>query len=301
MASGPITSSKQMGKQWKQWQTLFLGGSKITADVDCSHESKRRLLPGRKVMTNLDSVLKGRDITLPTKVRLVKPIVFAVVTYGCESWSIKKVECWRTDAFELWHWRRPWRVPWTARRSNQSILKGNHLWIFMGRTDAEAEAPILWPPDVKSWLTGKDPDAGNDWGQKKWATDDEMIGWYHRLNGHGFEYLILCFSLREGLLPWVCVYMFSLSFPNVDIASSAVWLSSWLMPTVSIFKILPCFIRVFICLLWLCLGCWAWAFPSWGWRGLLSSCSIRASHCRGFSYCRARSPGHRLHSCGTRA
>ena len=112
-----------MGKQWKQWLTLFLGGSKITADSDCSHEIKRCLLLGRKVMTNLGSILKSRDITLPTKVRLVKAIIFPVVMYGCESWTIKKAEHWRIDAFELWCWRRLLRVPWTARRSNQFILK----------------------------------------------------------------------------------------------------------------------------------------------------------------------------------
>ena len=112
-----------MGKQWKQWQALFLGGSKITADGDCSHEIKRCLLLGRKVMTNLDSILKNRDITLPTKVHLVKAMVFPVVMHGCESWTIKKDEQQRIDAFELWCWRRLLKVPWTARRSNQSILK----------------------------------------------------------------------------------------------------------------------------------------------------------------------------------
>ena len=111
-----------MRKQWKQWQTLFLG-SKITADGDCSHEIKRRLLLGRKGMTNLDSIFKSRDITLLSKVRLVKAMVFPVVMYGCESWTIKKAECWRIDAFELQCWRRLLRVPWTARRSIQSILK----------------------------------------------------------------------------------------------------------------------------------------------------------------------------------
>ena len=112
-----------MGKQWKQCQTLFLGGSKITADGDCSHEIKRRLLVGRKLVTNLDSILKGRDIPLPTKVHVVKAMVFPVVMCGCESWTVKKAEHRRTDAFELWCWRRLLRVPWTARRSNQSILK----------------------------------------------------------------------------------------------------------------------------------------------------------------------------------
>ena len=112
-----------MEKQWKQCQTLFLGGSKITADGGCSHEIKRCLLPGRKVMTNLDSILKSRDITLPTKARLVKAMVFPVVMYGYESWTVKKAECRRIDAFESWCWRRLLRVPWNARRSNQSILK----------------------------------------------------------------------------------------------------------------------------------------------------------------------------------
>ena len=116
-----------MGKQWKQCQTLFggrwRGGSKITADGDCSHEIKRRLLLRRKVMTKLDSIFKSRDITLPAKVCLVKVMVFPVVMYGCESRTVKKVEHWKIDAFELWCWRRLLRVPWTARRSNQSILK----------------------------------------------------------------------------------------------------------------------------------------------------------------------------------
>ena len=107
----------------KQCQTLFWGGSKITADGDCSHEIKRCLLLGRKVMSNLDSIFESRDITLPTKVHLVKALVFPVVMYGCESWTVKKAECLRTDAFELWCWRKHLRVPWTARRSNQSILK----------------------------------------------------------------------------------------------------------------------------------------------------------------------------------
>ena len=111
-----------MGKQWKQWKTIFLG-SKITADRDCSHEIKRCLLLGRKVMTNLDSIFKSREITLPTKIPLVKAMVFPVVMYGCECWTVKKAECQRIDAFELWCGRRLLRVPWSARRSNQSILK----------------------------------------------------------------------------------------------------------------------------------------------------------------------------------
>ena len=112
-----------MGKQWKQWETLWWGGSKFTADGDCSHKIKRRLLLGRKAMKNLDSILRSRNITLLTNVHIVKAMVFQVVTYGWESWTIKKAETWRIDTFELWYWKRLLRVPWTARRSNQSILK----------------------------------------------------------------------------------------------------------------------------------------------------------------------------------
>ena len=134
----------------KQCQTLFFGGSKITADGDCSHEIKRHLLLARKVMTNLDSILKNRDITLSTKVCLVKAMVFPVVMYGCESWTVKKAEHRRIDALELWYWRRLLRVPWTARRSNQSTLKQISPGCSLEKTDVEAETPILWPPHAKS-------------------------------------------------------------------------------------------------------------------------------------------------------
>ena len=137
-----------MGKQWKQCQSFILGGSKITADGDCSHEIKRHLLLGRKVMTNLDSIFKSRDIILLTKVRLVKAMVFPVVMYGCESWTVKKAECQRIDAFELWCWRRLLRVPWTARRSNP--FEGDQPCYFFGRNDAKAETPVLWSPHAKS-------------------------------------------------------------------------------------------------------------------------------------------------------
>ena len=126
MASGPITSWEIDGETVSDF---ILGGSKITADGDYSHEIKRRLLLGRKVMTNLDSIFKSREITLPTKVHLVKAMVFPVVTYGYESWTVKKAECRRIDAFEIWCWRRLVRVPWTARRSNQSILKASVLGV----------------------------------------------------------------------------------------------------------------------------------------------------------------------------
>ena len=123
MASGPITSWEIDGETVETMAYFILGGSKITADGDCSHEIKRCSLLGRKVMTNLDSILKNRDITLSTKAYLVKAMVFPVVMYGCKNWTIKKAKCWRIDAFELWCWRRLLRVPWTARRSNQAILR----------------------------------------------------------------------------------------------------------------------------------------------------------------------------------
>ena len=143
MASGPITSWEIDG------QTVTYLGSRITADGDDSLEIKRRLLLGRKVMTNLSSILNRRDITLPTKVHFFKAMVFPVVMYGCDSWTIKKAECRRVDAFERWCWRRLLRVPWTAMRSNQSILKRS-VRVFVGTSDVKAETPILWPPDVKS-------------------------------------------------------------------------------------------------------------------------------------------------------
>ena len=148
MTSGPITSWQIGGDTMETVREFILGSSKITADGNCSHEIKRCLLLGRKAVTKLDSILKSRDITLLTKVHPVKALVFPVVIYECESWTIRKAECQRSDAFELWCWRRLLRVPWTAR-SNQSILREinpEHI----GRTDAEGEAPILWPPDAKS-------------------------------------------------------------------------------------------------------------------------------------------------------
>ena len=189
MTSAPITSWQIDGETVETVTDFILGGSKITADGDCSHEIKRCLVLGRKAMSNLDSILKSRDITLPTKVHLVKAMVFSVVMYGCESWTIKKAEHWRIDAFELWCWSKLLRVPWTAKRSNQSILKEISPEYFIGRTDAEAEVPMLWPPDVKNWPTGKDPDAGKDWRrEEKGVIEDEMVGWHHRLNRHGLEW-----------------------------------------------------------------------------------------------------------------
>ena len=151
-----------MANRW--WNTIetmtdfiFLG-SKITVDGDCSREIKRSLLLGRKDMTNPDSILQNREIILPTKVHLVKDTVFPVAMYGCESWTIKKTESWRTDAFELWWWRRLLRISWSARGSNQSILKE-----ISPENSLEGLLEKLRPPDEKSWLTGKDLDAEKDW------------------------------------------------------------------------------------------------------------------------------------------
>ena len=135
--------------------------------------------------TNLDSILKSRDITLPTKVRLVKTMVFPVVMYGCESWTVKKAEHQRTDAFELWCWKTL-ESPLDYKEIQPVHPKGDRSWVFIGRIDAET--PVLWPPYVKSWLIGKDSDAGKDWGQEKnGMTEDEMAGWHHQLDGHEFE------------------------------------------------------------------------------------------------------------------
>ena len=160
-----------MGKQQKQWWT-FLGGSKITTDVDCSHEFKRHLLLGRKAMTNLDSILKSRDIPLTTKVHLVKTMVFLVVVWMWEldhkdSWSLKN-RCFWTVVLE-----KTLQSPLDCKDIQPVHPKGNQSWIFTGRTDAEAEAPIPWPSDAKFWLFGKDSDAGTDWGQEEKGTTED--------------------------------------------------------------------------------------------------------------------------------
>ena len=147
MASSPITSWQIDGETIADF--IFCG-SKITTDGDCSHEIKRHLLLGRKVMANLDSILKSRNITLSIKVCLVKAMVFLVVIYGCENWTIKNAECQRIDAFELWCWRRLLRVFLNFKEIQQVHPKGDQSWVFIGKTDIEAETPIFWPPDVKS-------------------------------------------------------------------------------------------------------------------------------------------------------
>ena len=187
MASGPITSWQIDGETVETVSDFILVGSKITADGDFRHEIKRCLLLGRKVMTNLDGILKSRDITLSTKVCLVKAVVFPVVMYGCESWTINKSEHGRIDAFELWCWRRLLRVSWTARRSNQSILKEispvcsleglmlklklHYFGHLIQRADSLEKTPMLWG------IGGR---------RRKGPTEDEMAGWHRWLSGHGF-------------------------------------------------------------------------------------------------------------------
>ena len=172
MASGTIISWQIDGETMETVRDFIFLGSKITADGNCSHEIKRHLLLGRKIMTNIDSILKRRDITLPTKFCLVKAIVFPVVTYGCESWTVKKAECRRIDAFELWCWRRL-ESPLDCKEVQSVHPKGDQSWVFIGRTDAEAETAILWPSDAKNWLIRKDPDAGKDWRQE----EKQVTGW----------------------------------------------------------------------------------------------------------------------------
>ena len=175
-----------MGKQWKQWDFIFLG-SKITADGDCSHEIKRCLLLGRKAMTNLDSILQSRDITLPTNVRLVKAMVFPVVVW---MWELDYKESWALKKWYFWTavLGKALESPLDCKEKKPVHPKGNQSWIFIGRTDAVAETPILWPPDAKNWLIVKDLDAGKDWRQEeKGTTEDDVIRWHHQLNGHEFE------------------------------------------------------------------------------------------------------------------
>ena len=183
---------------------IFLG-SKITEDGDCSHEIKRRLLLGIKAMTDLDSISKSRDITLETKVLQVETMVFPVVMYRCESWTIKKAEHRRINAFVLWYWRRLLSLL-NCKEIQPVRTKGNQSWIFIGRTDVET--PILWPPNVKNWLIWKDPDAGKDWRwEEKGTTEDEMVGWYHQLDGHEFEQALGVGDGQGRLVccsPWGC-------------------------------------------------------------------------------------------------
>ena len=245
-----------MANRWRNngnSDRLYFGGPQITADCDCSHEIKRWLLLGRKAMTNLDGILKSKDITLPTKVRLVKVMVFPVVMYGSESWTIKKAECWRIDAFELWCWRRHLRVPWGARRSNQSILKeispGCSLEGLMLKLKLQYFGHLMQRTDSleKTLMLGKIED------RKRRGQQDEMFGWHYQLDGHEFEQASRVGDRQGGLAccsPWGCKE-----------SDTTEWLN------------------------WTELGhhCCAQAFSSCSKGGLLSSFSEQASHCGGLS------------------
>ena len=200
MASGPITSWEIDGETVETVTNFILGGSKITADGDCSHEIKRRLLLGRQVMTNLDSIFKSRDITLPTKVCLVKAMFFSsghvwLWELDCEESWVLKNWCFWTVVLE-----KTLESPLDCKEIQPVHSKGDQSWVFFGRTDAKAETLILWPPHAKSWLTGKDPDAGRDWGQEeKGTTEDEMAGWHHWLDGREFEWTLVVGDGQGGL------------------------------------------------------------------------------------------------------
>ena len=203
----PINSWQIDGETMEIVTDFIFRGSKITADSDCSHEIKRCLLLGRKVITNLDNILKSRDIILPTKVHLIKAMVFPVVMFGCESWTIKKAQHWRIDASEPWCWRRL-ESPLDCKEIQPVHPKRDQSWVFIGRTDAEAETPILRPSDAKNSLIGKDPAAGKDWRrEEKGTTEDEMVGLHHWFNGHEFEQA-LGDGEEQGRLacwnPWGC-------------------------------------------------------------------------------------------------
>ena len=185
MASSPITSWQIDGGRVADF---ILGGSKITADGDCSQETKRCLLLGRKVMTNLDSILKSRDITLPTKVYLVKAMVF--FSGHVWMWELDCEESWELKNWCFWTvvLEKTLESPLDCKDIQPVHPKGDQSWVFIGRTDVEAETPIFWSPDAKSWLIWKDPDAGKDWRQEeKGTTENEVVGWHHQLNGHEFK------------------------------------------------------------------------------------------------------------------
>ena len=186
MAFGPITSLQIDGETVETVAGFIFLGSKIAEDGDCSHEIKRCLLLGRKVITNLDSILKSRDITLPTKICLVKAMVFPVVTYGCKSWIIKKAEHWRIDVFELWCWRRLLRVPWTARRSNQSILREISPEFSLEELILKLKLQYFGHQMRRADSFEKTLMLGKIEGRRR-RGEDKMVGWHHRLNGHEFE------------------------------------------------------------------------------------------------------------------
>ena len=214
MASDPITSWQTDGETMETVTDFVFWGSKITADGDCSPEIKwyRCLLLGRKALTNIDSILKRAEIALLTKVRLVKVMVFPVVMYGCESWTINKDGplsfSWVPKNWCFWTvvLEKTLESPLESKEIKPLNPKGNQSWIFVGRTDAEAEAPIFWPPEAKNWHIGRDPDAGKDSRQdEKRMTEDEMVEWHHWLDGPEFEEALRVGDVQEGLAccsPW---------------------------------------------------------------------------------------------------
>ena len=212
MASGLITLWQIDGEAMETGTDFILGAPKITAGIDCSHEMKRRLLLGRKAMTNLDSILKSRDITLPTKVHLVKAMVFPVVMYGCENWTIEKAEHRRIDAFKLWCWRRLLRIPWTARRSNQSILKKINpeysLERLMLKLKCQYLGHLMWSTNSleKPWC----------WERLRARWEEGDRGWYHWLSGHEFEQIQKMVKDREA---WHATVH--------GAPKSQIWLSNW--------------------------------------------------------------------------
>ena len=219
MSCGPITSWQIDGERVETVADFIFGGSKITADCDCSHEIKRCLLLGRKVMTNLDSILKNRDITLSTKVHLVKAMIFPVVMYGCESWTIKKAECRRTDAFELWCWRRLFRVHWTARRYNQFILKeispGCSLEGLILKLKLQFFGHLMWRADSFEkthlkrpwcWERLRAGGEGDDRGRDGWMASLTQWAWVWVISGS--------YTSRPGVLWFIGL-------------QSQTWLSDW--------------------------------------------------------------------------
>ena len=199
MASGPIPSWQIDGEKVETVADFIFLGSQITVNGDCSHEVKRCLFLGRKAMTDLDSVLKIRDITLPTKVCIVTAMVFPVVMCGCESWTVKKAEHWRIDVFQLWCWRRLLRVPWTARRSNQSILKEINPGYSLEGLMLKLKLLYLDHLMQRTNSFEIDPVAGKDWGlEEKGTTEDDLVGWPHQLNGHELSKLWKLVMDREA-------------------------------------------------------------------------------------------------------
>ena len=188
MASGPITSWQIDGETLETVADFTFLGSNITADGEHSHEIKRCLLLARKAMTNLDSILKSRDITLPAKVHLLKAMVFS--SSHVWVWEVDYKKSWapKNWCFSTMVLEKTLEIPLDCKEIQPVHRKGDQSWLFIGRTDGEAETPILWPPDVKYWVIWRDPDAGKDWRcEEKGTTEDEMVGWHHWLNGHEFE------------------------------------------------------------------------------------------------------------------